>query len=177
MHRDAADCGEGAALEIDPIRQRHAQVRRNVVHLGVDGIIGATTSHTVSGDDVAHARAHGQHNPRGGVAQGRGLVQAGANSANGLADPVALGLLHDLAHLVRARFGLTDQALLPCLDLAALRSGAEQARTHVDEHPVRQDSGVGDIDDGDASVTQALGDLLHVTFTGTPAPGSESRGA
>ncbi len=165
VHRDAADGGEGAALEIDLVGERHAQVRRNVVNLRVDRIVGPAACHTISRDEVAHARADGQHYPSRGVAQCRRLLQAGAHSANGLAHPVALGLLHHLPNLVGACPSLADQALLPRLDLAALRPGAEQACADVNEHTVRQNGGVRDIDDGDASVTQALGDLLHATTT------------
>ena len=124
VHRDAANGGKGTALEIHLVGKRHTQVRRHVVNLGVNGVIGASAGDPVSWNDVAHPRARCQYNASGGVAERRRLVQSGADGADGLANPITPRLLHDLPDLIRPRPRLANQALLAGLDLASLSPGA-----------------------------------------------------
>ena len=57
VQRDAADRGEGRLREVDPLGNRHAEVRRDVVDLGVDGVVAAAARNAIAGLKVADARS------------------------------------------------------------------------------------------------------------------------
>ena len=128
--------------EIDPLGDRHAQVRRHAVDLGVNGVVAPAARDEISGLKVAHAIANRDHDPGGGIPQRRRLAEAGTNGLDRLGETVAARLLEHLLDLVRPRPRLSEQALARRFDLRSLRPGAQEARAHVhDEGRRRQQRG------------------------------------
>ncbi len=161
MESDRPDGRERGVLEGNAVGNRHGEVGRDVVDLGVRREARTGAGDAIARREVAHSAAGGEHDPRGGIAERRRLPEPEAHRLRGRAHAVASRLVEHEPRLVGPRPRLGEEALAPGLDRAALGSGAHEAGADVDEHALRTQLGPGNVEHLDPPVAKPMRDLLQ----------------
>ena len=170
VHRDRAERGEGGVLEGDAVRDRRAEQPRHDVDLGVVGGAAARDREPVSGADPADARADLDGDAGGAVAERSELLEALANELDRRAHPLEAGALDHLAGLVGPGARLRDEALAGDVERRALGPGGDERRLDADRDGAGRQGGIGNLDELEASIAQAPGDLPHRSSPAAVAP-------
>ena len=161
VHRHGPEGGEGRILGRNPVRDLGAQERGDHVQLGVAREAPARDRHAVPGLQAAGLRPRLDHDAGGAVAERAELLELLANQLDGGAHPVLTHALDHLPRLVGPCPRLRDQALAGDVERRPLGSRAEHRSLHPHRDRPGPGSGVGDLDQVEAPVLEASGDLAH----------------
>ena len=175
LHGDGAHGGEGGVLGGDRIGQGHAQVARDPVVLGVEGVAVAGAGDPLPDGQLLHAGAHLDDLAAQRVAERRVGVEPVADLPVGGAQPLLGHRLHDLLHLVGPGARLADQRELALVDLHHLGAGGDERELRADQHTTRPRGGHRDLEHGQLTGPVVLGDLLHAVAALLPVPDLEGQ--
>ena len=145
----------------DPVRHGDAQVARDPVVLGVEGVAVAGAGHPLPDGQMLHAGAHLDHLAAQRVAE-RGVgVEPVADLAVGGAQALLGHRLHDLLDLVGPGAGLAEQRQLALVDLHHLGAGRDQRELRAHQHATRPRGRHRDLEQGQLAGLVVLRNLLH----------------
>ena len=161
LHGDGPDGGEGGMLGGDPLGHGHAQVARDPVVLGVEGVAVAGAGDPLPDGQMLHAGAHLDDLAAQRVAE-RGVgVEPVADLSVGGAQALLGHRLHDLLDLVGPGAGLADQRQLALVDLHHLGAGRDERELRAHHHAARPRGRQRDLEQGQLAGLVVLRDLLH----------------
>ena len=133
VHRDRPHRGEGGVLGRDAPRDRRAQVDRNPVVLGVQGVLVARRRDELADAEFLGAAPHLDHDAAQRVAERRVGVEAVHDLLVGGDRALLRDRVEDLAHLVRPRPRLADHRHLGLGQLHHLRAGGDEREQRLHE--------------------------------------------
>ncbi len=158
---DRADRDERRALVVDSLGNRNAEILGNIIVLGVARISRSGAGDPVADLEALHAVSEFDDGSGAAVAEGDGVIELRPHRLDGADDPLALRLVHHLAHQVRARHGLARQARLRKIRQHFFRARADQGRARGDNHASRSRRRGREILEREFAGPIVLRDLFH----------------
>ncbi len=142
LQRDRADRGEARRLHRDAVGNPRDQVARHVVVVGVVRVAGAGAGDAIADAVLGDLLAHLDHHAGARVAERDRRIELALHLLEGVAHALLARRVDHLAHQVRPRARLREQALAREVDDHLLGAGRDE-RAHRPHHARRPGARAG----------------------------------
>lgn len=161
MQGDTANGGKCPRFKRDRVRKRDAQIHRNVVELGMNGVPATCARHASPGQKIADPGARLKHDPRTRVTHRGRLVKPGADRIERCFEAVPSRLVDRCTCLIWTGSCFTDKTTTRGLDRAAFCPCTQKTGAHIDDDAIWSHRRSWHFHYLDLAVPQFLSYLFH----------------